>query len=238
MALFRPTTFIRYYVRQRYRQSFSAPPGPISGSGSPTADTATSTGAGVNTNNAIGSPTAETATSVGAAVGANKVSGSPTAETATSTGAGLNANSAIGSPVAETATSTGAGVHTNTAIGSPTAETATSTGAGTTGGGVPLSGIPAGFFSIPNCIKDIDLRDLARIEAEGAGVWAFWVAGVDLPDKVPKGSANLKLNIALIQNEAEGNATWARWAPGTQPENTGNLQLDMVTALGVDFVLS
>ena len=101
------------------------------------------------------------------------------------------------------------------------------------------SGIPAGFFSIANCVKDIDFRALMYAEAEGSAVWALWVLGVDLgSEPVPKGSANLELNIALIQNEAEGTATWARWAPGAQPENTGNLQLDMTAALIADFVLS
>ena len=101
-----------------------------------------------------------------------------------------------------------------------------------------LTGIPAGFFSIANCVKDPDFLNFMRVQAEGAGVWCSWVAGVDLgSEPVPKGTANLELNIALIQNEAEGSAIWARWAPGTQPENTGNLQLDMVTALDVTFTL-
>jgi len=101
------------------------------------------------------------------------------------------------------------------------------------------AGIPEGFFSIANCVKDLDFRTLMRAEAEGLAVWAEWLGGVNLgSNPIPKGSANLELDIALIQNEAEDVATWARWAPGAQPENTGNLQLNMRLAIAANFVLS
>ncbi len=101
------------------------------------------------------------------------------------------------------------------------------------------AGIPAGWFSIPNVVKDPDFVTLMRAEADGSAVWAAWLLGVDLgSNPIPKGSANLELNIALVQNEAEDNAGWARWAPGTQPENTGNLQLDMAAAITASFILT
>ena len=78
-----------------------------------------------------------------------------------------------------------------------------------------------------------------RAEAEGAGVWATWALGVDLgSNPLIKGSANLALNIALIQDEAEAVATWARWGPGLAEENTGNLQLNMTLAITASFILS
>ncbi len=98
------------------------------------------------------------------------------------------------------------------------------------------TGIPSGFFSIANCIKDPDFIALMRAEANDIGVWASWNAGVDLPTlPIPKGTANLNLNLTIIKNEANGSATWARWAPDTQPGNTGNLQLNMRTAITNDF---
>lgn len=101
------------------------------------------------------------------------------------------------------------------------------------------AGIPTGWYSIPNVVKDPEFVALMRAEAEGSAVWASWVLGVGLGSSpVPKGSSNLNLNIALIQDEAEDQAGWARWAPGTQPENTGNLQLDMDAAITASFVLT
>ena len=103
------------------------------------------------------------------------------------------------------------------------------------------AGIPEGFFSIANCVKDPDFIREMRKEAEDVTpVWCKWVAGVDLPtNPVPKRTSNLNLDIALIQNEAEGvSPTWARWAPGVQAENTGKLQLNMRLAIAANFVLS
>lgn len=107
---------------------------------------------------------------------------------------------------------------------------------------VDLTGLPAGFFSVANCLKDADFRAQLRIEAEDAGVWAYWVPGVlvanDSLGVLPKRSANLKLNLALIRAEASDTATWARWAPGTQSGNSGNLQVDMITGLERGFALT
>lgn len=95
-----------------------------------------------------------------------------------------------------------------------------------------LTGIPAGWRSIPNVLADRDFVALMRIEATtGGGNWAYWLPGAI------QNSANLQLNMAIIRIEAtSGGANWARWAPGTQPGNTGNLQMDMRAALNADFL--
>ncbi len=208
------------------------------GSGTPQAVTATSTGTGVNKNLGSGTPQAVTATASGAGVNKNLASGSPQAGVATSTGAGVNTDSGFGTVQATVATTTGAGFNTNLGSGTPQAVTATSSGSGTTSG-IVLSGIPAGFYSIANCVKDPDFLLEMRNEAQSASVWCKWDLGVDLAqDPVPKRTGNLNLNIALIQTEAEGTTTWARWAPGVQRESTGNLQLNMRLALLANFVLT
>lgn len=92
-----------------------------------------------------------------------------------------------------------------------------------------FSGIPTGWYSIPNVLAEQDFVREMRVEASGAGVWAYWLPGAI------RGTANLELNIAVISAEASGSAVWARWAPGSQPGNTGNLQLDMVGALNANF---
>ena len=216
--------------------------GDVTGSGSPQAVTATTTAAGVNKNLGSGSPQADVATSSGAAVQKHIGTGTSQAETATAAGFAVGANFAVGSPQAQTATASGAGVNTNNVTGSPQADTATASGSGTVPGGgpPPLEGIPVGFYSIPNCVKDPDFIREMRKEAEDiTPVWCIWVASVELPtNPVPKRTSNLNLDIALIQNEAEGIPTWARWAPGVQAENTGKLQLNMRLAIAANFVLS
>lgn len=92
------------------------------------------------------------------------------------------------------------------------------------------TGIPAGWYTIPTVLADNDFRREMRVEADGDGVWAYWLAGSI------RGTANLQLNITVIRTEAtSGGADWARWAPGTQPGNTGNLQLNMIEAFSADF---
>jgi hypothetical protein len=94
-----------------------------------------------------------------------------------------------------------------------------------------LTGIPDGWYSIPNVLADQDFVALMREEATNGGAdWAYYVAGTT------QGSANLRLDLGVIGVEATtGGADWARWAPGTQPGNTGNLQLHMRDALNADF---
>jgi hypothetical protein len=94
-----------------------------------------------------------------------------------------------------------------------------------------LTGIPDGWYTIPNVLADNDFVALMREEAtNGGGDWAYWLAGTT------QGSANLRLDLNVIRTEAtSGGADWARWAPGTQPGNTGNLQLHMRDALNADF---
>jgi len=95
------------------------------------------------------------------------------------------------------------------------------------------AGIRPGWYSISDLQYEELFHAQARIEANGNAVWAYWRPGA------PRGSANLKLNLALIEQEAESNATWARWAPGVQTGNvSGNLQLDIHAALAANFVLS
>jgi hypothetical protein len=118
------------------------PGGGITGSGSPQAETATSSGTGIRTITGDGTPTATTAT----ASGEGEVSGGITgfgdvqADTATTSGTGEITRVGSGSPQADTATSVGQGVRVITGGGSPQAETATTEGeggVGTTGSGSP-----------------------------------------------------------------------------------------------------
>jgi hypothetical protein len=95
-----------------------------------------------------------------------------------------------------------------------------------------LTGIPVGWYSIPNVLADQDFVALMREEATNGGAdWAYWLPGA------PRGTANLRLDMNIIRVEAtSGGADWARWAPGTRPGNTGNLQLNMQEALNADFL--
>lgn len=92
-----------------------------------------------------------------------------------------------------------------------------------------FSGIPEGWYSMAYVLADQDFMREARVEADGAAEWAYWLPGA------PHGTANLRLDYATIRAEANGAAAWARWAPGTTGQNTGNLQLNMVLALTVNF---
>jgi hypothetical protein len=95
-----------------------------------------------------------------------------------------------------------------------------------------LTGIPIGWYSVQFALADQEFIVLMRDEATNGGAdWAYWLPGV------PRNTANLRLDMAVIQAEAtSGGADWARWAPGTQPGNTGNLQLNMQEALNADFL--
>lgn len=94
-----------------------------------------------------------------------------------------------------------------------------------------LTGIPDGWYSIANVLVDQEFLELMRIEATTGGAdWAYFLFGTT------QGSANLRLDMAIITDEANGTADWARWAPDTQPGNTGNLQLHMLDALAADFL--
>jgi len=108
--------------------------------------------------------------------------------------------------------------------------------------GLDYSGTPfvpttrAGWFSFHNAFHEAEFIALMRDESEGAGSWAFWAAGVDLPsDPVPKGTANLELNFAYFINEANTAAVWCRWSPGTQPGNRGNAEIDMQAGEEINF---
>lgn len=234
-----------------------------SGAGTPIAVTATTTGAGVGKNSGSGSPQAQIATTsaVGEIVGGDLFgSGLPQAQLATTSAAGINTNLAAGLPVAVTAEITAAGINTNAGSGSPQAVIATISAAGVNtnfcsgspqavvaiangagiligGPGMVLRGIPGGFFSIANCVKDPDFLLEMRNEAESEAVWCKWDVGVNLPTlPLPKGTANMTLNVALIEIEANGNRGWARSAPGCTV--TSGLQLNMQLALLANFVLT
>lgn len=94
-----------------------------------------------------------------------------------------------------------------------------------------LSGIPSGWYSIASVLADQDfVREMREEATNGGGDWAYWLADA------PRGTANLRLDMTVIRVEAtSGGADWARWAPGTQPGNTANLQLNMIEALNADF---
>lgn len=92
-----------------------------------------------------------------------------------------------------------------------------------------FSGIPTGWYTMPNVLAEQDFMREARVEANTNGVWAYWLPGA------PQGSANLRLDLDIIRAEADGSAVWARWAPATTGRNSGNLQLNMVLALEANF---
>lgn len=94
-----------------------------------------------------------------------------------------------------------------------------------------LTGIPSGWTSMPNVLTDKEFVAIMRQEANGDGVWAYWLPGTI------NASANLKLNMENVLEEANTNAVWARWAPGA-PRNSANLQINLQAALNADFVVT
>lgn len=116
----------------------------ITGSGSPTAVAATTSGTGERVITGSGTPQAAIATSTGEGTVGTIITGSgtPQATTATASGTGERIITASGSPQATTATTTGTGERIITGSGSPQADTATSIGEGTVGNVITGSGTP------------------------------------------------------------------------------------------------
>ena len=93
-----------------------------------------------------------------------------------------------------------------------------------------------GWFSFHNAFHEAEFIQLMKGEAEDAASWAFWAAGVDLEtDPVPKGTANAELNFGYFIDEANTAAVWCRWAPGTQPGNKGNAEIDLQGGEEINF---
>lgn len=69
-------------------------------------------------------------------------------------------------------------------------------------------------------------------EANGAAVWAKWLPGAI------HGTANLRLQIAIVRAMASGAATWARWPAGSPqvPRTNSTLQLDASAAIAANFL--
>jgi hypothetical protein len=118
------------------------PGGGITGSGSPQAETATSSGTGIRTITGDGTPTATTATASGEGTVGNIITGSGDIQADTSTTSGIGERIVTGSgiPVAATATASGVGTRVITGTSTSVADTATSTGEG--GVGITGSGSP------------------------------------------------------------------------------------------------
>lgn len=96
-----------------------------------------------------------------------------------------------------------------------------------------FTGLPLSWEPWVDVLVDPEFREIKRQECNGDGVWASWLPGTN---PVPRGSANCQVDVALIRQEADNAAIWARWAPGTANRGSANLQLNVRSALSVDFM--
>ena len=108
-----------------------------------------------------------------------------------------------------------------------------------------LFGTPAatmlrsGWYSLHDVLHEAEFLDLMKQEAEGAGVWCKWSAGVNLPGAaaVPKNNGNLDLVFSVFRAAATGATAWARFSPGTTSRVRGDIQVNMQAAEAASFAL-
>ena len=197
--------------------------GGVTGSGSPQAETATSTGSGKRTITGTGVAQAETATSSGTGLRLIVGTGSPTADTATSTGEGTSSGTATGSgsPTADTATASGAGLRIITGSGSPQAETATSTGTGEVGGVIQGSGSP----------------QAETATSSGTGLRAITGQGNPAADTATSSGTGLRLITGSGSPQAETATSTGSGTVGDVIQGSGSPQAETATASGTGLRL-
>ena len=104
----------------------------------------------------------------------------------------------------------------------------------------PVTLLKSGWFSLHDVLHEAEFLRLMKTEAEGAGVWCKWSAGVNLPgtQKVPKNNGNLDLVFSVFRVAATGATTWARFSPGTVSNVRGDIQVNMQAAEAASFALA
>jgi hypothetical protein len=116
----------------------------VTGSGTPAAQSATTSGAGTSESTGSGTPAAQASTITGAGTTETAGTGTLAADSATTSGAGTSESTGSGTPAAQSATTSGSGTVVGTIAGGGTlgADSATTSGAGTsesTGAGTPAA---------------------------------------------------------------------------------------------------
>ena len=116
----------------------------VTGSGTPAAQSATTSGSGTSESTGSGTPAAQASTITGAGTTETAGTGTLAADSATTSGAGTSESTGSGTPAAQSATTSGSGTVVGTIAGGGTlgADSATTSGAGTsesTGAGTPAA---------------------------------------------------------------------------------------------------
>lgn len=109
--------------------------GGSTGSGTPSAQSATVSGAGLGKSIGSGTPAAQSATASGAGLGKSIGSGTPASQDASVSGAGATKWLLAGAPAAQDATVSGAGLGKSIGTGAPAADASTVSGSGSISGG-------------------------------------------------------------------------------------------------------
>ena len=143
----------------------------VTGSGTPTAQAAASSGAGVSSSDGTGTPAAQAATASGAGLSAWGAEGAPAAQAATAAGAGVSESTGTGAPAAQAAAASGEGISASTGTGAPVAQSASASGAGiseSTGTGAPAA--QAGAVSGEGVAGSDEVTGSGTPAAQAAGV--------------------------------------------------------------------
>lgn len=196
--------------------TFKKGTGGITGSGTPQAETAETSGAGITESIGDGTPNADVAGTSGAGLSESIGIGSPQAASAGTTGAGVVKSIGSGAPQADTAGTSGAGLSKSIGLGTPSADIAQTVGPGigeSIGAGAPQA-------------------DIAGTDGDGVAAWA----GVGSPQADPASTVGVGLTKSIGAGAPTADPAETTGAGVTESIGSGDPQASPAATVGVGQV--